>query len=177
MKIKFVGICICTLLISSTTTLALSPFSKNEQQMKHHFCYDIMLNKTNKTGALTDPPNTPTITGKANGKIATSYDYTVQTTHPEQLHVEYFIVWGDNSTSGWIGPYESGEKVIVNHKWTEKGTYIIKVKAQDLYGAESGWGTLIVTMPYSYKPIPQLLVLLFQRFPHAFPLLRHLIGY
>jgi hypothetical protein len=29
------------LLISSTTTLALSPFSKNEQQMKHHF-FDTM---------------------------------------------------------------------------------------------------------------------------------------
>jgi hypothetical protein len=101
-------------------------------------CYDIMLIKTNKTGALSDPPNTPTITGKANGKIGILYNYTIQTTHPEQLNVEYFIVWGDNSTSGWIGPYESGEKVIVYHLWNEKGTYTIKVKAQDLYGAESG---------------------------------------
>ena len=37
MKIKIVGILICILLISSTTTLALTPFSRDEQQMKHRF--------------------------------------------------------------------------------------------------------------------------------------------
>jgi hypothetical protein len=37
MKNKIVGIVICMLLISSTTTLALTPFRKNEQQMKNQF--------------------------------------------------------------------------------------------------------------------------------------------
>jgi hypothetical protein len=35
MKKKIVGIVICMLLISSTTTLALTPFNRNEQQRKH----------------------------------------------------------------------------------------------------------------------------------------------
>ena len=37
MKNKIVGIFVCMLLISSTTTLALTPFSKDEQQQKHQF--------------------------------------------------------------------------------------------------------------------------------------------
>ena len=37
MKIKIIGIFICILLISSSTTLALTPFSRDEQQMNHQF--------------------------------------------------------------------------------------------------------------------------------------------
>ncbi|MBE3136558.1 MAG: hypothetical protein IMZ43_04075 [Thermoplasmata archaeon] len=37
MKKKIIGILICTLFILSTTTLALTPFSRDEQQTKHQF--------------------------------------------------------------------------------------------------------------------------------------------
>jgi hypothetical protein len=37
---------------------------------------------------------------------------------------------------------------------------------------------LPITMPYSFnKPILPFLELLFQRFPHTFPILRQLLGY
>jgi len=32
-------------------------------------------------------------------------------------------------TSGWIGPYISGETVTANHTWNKRGSYEIKVKA------------------------------------------------
>jgi pyrrolidone-carboxylate peptidase len=125
------------------------------------------------------PPNTPTITGETNGKTQTSYDYAIQTTDPEQDKVQYFIDWGDNTNSGWIGPYTSGQTVSVPHSWDSDGTFNVKVKAKDsLTGKESDWATLTVKMPYLYdKPIQQFLNLLFERFPNAFPLLRQLIGY
>jgi len=44
----------------------------------------------------------------------------------------------------------------------------------------SGAGVVSKSAKYisdSYNPIPQFLDLLFQRFPHAFPILRHLLGY
>jgi len=130
------------------------------------------------TNATNNPPNTPIITGEINGTIQTSYDYTIRTTDPDQDNVEYLIDWGDNTNSEWIGPYNSDEMVIVSHRWDSKGTYVIKVKARDAYFTESDWMTLTVTMPYSYdKPISQLLEFLFHRFPHTFPLLRHLLGY
>jgi hypothetical protein len=49
----------------------------------------------------------------------------------------------------WDGPYNSGDEVTFNHTWSEKGTYIIKAKAKDIYDYESQWGTLTVIIPKS----------------------------
>jgi len=122
-------------------------------------------------------PNTPTINGETNGKIRTSYNYTIQTTDPYKDDVKYHIDWGDNTNTTTVF-YESGKEIIVPHTWNKKGTYSVKVKAIDDYYAESDWGTLTVTMPTSYnQPLLKFLELLFQRFPNAFPILRHLMGY
>lgn len=124
------------------------------------------------------PPNPPTIDGPASGKIKETHDYIFNTTDPYGDNVYYYIDWGDNTTSGWIGPYPSGDEQTQSHTWLKKGTYIIKAKAKDINGNESNWTTLSVIMPYSYT-IPLLLFLerLFERFPLAFPILRHLMGY
>ncbi len=122
-----------------------------------------------------NPPNTPTITGETNGTIRTSYYYTIQTTDPDQDDVQYHIDWGDNTTT-ITGFNESGEEIFVVHTWDTKRTYNVKAKAIDEYYAESDWANLTVTMPCSYhKPILQFFELLFERFPHAFPILRHLL--
>jgi hypothetical protein len=124
------------------------------------------------------PPDTPTITGpaKAKIKVATAYNFT--TTDPNGDNVSYFIDWGDSTNSSWIGPYSSGATVTQTHTWITKGTYIIKAKAKDIYGLESNWSTFSVTMPLSYEPPRHpFLVWLFERFPHAFPILRQLLGY
>jgi hypothetical protein len=85
--------------------------------------------------------------------------------------------WGDGTSSDWSGPIESGEEFNASHTWSSKGNYEIKVKAKDIYGAESSWSDpLPITMPYSYKPIPQILELLFQRFPHEFLILKQRLG-
>lgn len=93
------------------------------------------------------PPNKPSITGETNGNVGTSYDYTFTTADPEGAIIWYYVEWGDNSNTGWVGPYASGTEVIKSHYWSEKGTYIIRCKAKDPYNAESEWGTLSVTMP------------------------------
>ena len=124
------------------------------------------------------PPVPPTITGpvKAKIKVATAYNFT--TTDPNGDDVSYFIDWGDGTNSSWIGPYSSGMTVTQTHTWTVKGTYVISAKAKDSHGNESDWGTLSVSMPSSYEPQHEpILLWLFERFPHAFPILRHLLGY
>jgi hypothetical protein len=92
------------------------------------------------------PPNAPMIYGPANGKPKQSYDYMFNSTDPNYDNVSYFIDWGDNTTSGWIGPYVSGVAITQSHTWSKKGTYTIKAKAKDVFGNESGWGTFIVTI-------------------------------
>lgn len=94
-----------------------------------------------------DRPNKPTVNGPASGRAGQSYDYTFVTTDPEESNVSYYIEWGDNSNSGWIGPYASGEEITQSHTWSNRGIYIIQAKAKDVYNAESDWGTLSVTMP------------------------------
>jgi len=128
--------------------------------------------------SINQPPITPTITGPAQGKIKVETDYNFTTTDPDGDEVYYFIDWGDQTNGSWIGPYPSGDKITKSHTWSTKGTYIIKAKAKDIYGNESDWATLSVTMPCSYNiPFQHLWERLFERFPNAFPILRHLMGY
>jgi hypothetical protein len=47
------------------------------------------------------------------------------------------INWGDGNTTDWLGPYESGEEIIVSHAWKTVGKYTILVKAKNIYGEES----------------------------------------
>jgi len=138
---------------------------------------DVWLLKTDENGLISNPPNTPTITGETNGTTRTSYNYAIQTTDPDQDRIQYYIDWGDGNTT-ITGLNESGVKIIVSHIWNTKGTYNVKAKAIDEYGVASDWATLTVTMPCSInKPLPQLFAWLFERFPNAFPILRQLMEY
>jgi len=94
-----------------------------------------------------DPPNRPAITGETNGNVGESYDYTFTTSDPDGSIICYYIDWGDNTNTGWLGPYNSGTTVTKSHTWSEKGNYTIRCKAKDPYDAEGEWGTLKVTMP------------------------------
>ena len=87
-----------------------------------------------------------------------------------------YIDWGDNSSEEWIGPFDSGEEIIVNHTWDEENSYTIRAKAKDTLDVESPWGTLDVTMPVNQQSFSfPLLQRLFERFPNAFPILRNLL--
>jgi hypothetical protein len=117
--------------------------------------------------------------GLANGKINKEYTYTTNTTDPDLDQLYYWFEWGDGTNSSWVGPYTSGATGNAKHKWTVKGAYQIKVKAKDSSGVESPWSDpLSIKMPYSIDlPMVSILEKLFDRFPNAFPLLRHLLGY
>jgi len=118
-------------------------------------------------------PIIPTIQGPAEGKINTLYNLTLTTTDYQGDTIYYFIDWGDDQSENWIGPYESGEQVMVGHIWSTKGTFSIQAKAKDVYGFESAWGNLTVKMPCSYnRPLLKFLELLRGRFPNVFPLPR-----
>ncbi|MFA5102676.1 MAG: PKD domain-containing protein, partial [Candidatus Thermoplasmatota archaeon] len=127
-----------------------------------------------------NPPNKPDRpSGETNGKINTKYTYTTSTIDPNGDQVYYLWDWGDGLQSTWLGPYDSGAEATAEHTWTTKDTYSIKVKAKDTQDAESDWSDpLAITMPFSYDhPILHFWKAFFERFPNAFPILRHLMGY
>ncbi|GAF87701.1 unnamed protein product, partial [marine sediment metagenome] len=89
----------------------------------------------------------------------------------------YYIEWccedgGDSETTDF---YPSGEPATASHTYAS-GTFVIRVTAIDINQAESDPSTLEVTMPRN-KPVLNMFFLRFlQRFPHAFPMLRQLLG-
>jgi hypothetical protein len=123
------------------------------------------------------PPNIPTVTGPSQGKPGNAYLFNFVTTDPQSQDISYFIDWGDNTTSDWLGPYLSGTETHVTHSWTTTGTYTVKVKAKDVLTSESNWGTLAVKIPTKFIPGQNFVQWLFERFPNAFPIIRHLLGY
>ncbi len=110
-----------------------------------------------------NPPSKPTITGPTKGRIKARYEYTFKSIDPDGDDIYYFVDWGDNTTSGWLGPYKSGEEVILIHSFSSQGTYAIKAKAKDIFDDESSWETLVVSMPYDmpiYRFLERILTLL-----------------
>jgi outer membrane protein assembly factor BamB len=118
-----------------------------------------------------NPPDKPTVDGTTGGKASEYYEYTFTAIDPEENNVYYYVEWGDDTNSGWIGSYNSGEQKTLNHCWDERGTYIIRVKAKDVFDAESNWATLEVSMPKNKIINP------FERFlenhPYMFPIMRY----
>jgi hypothetical protein len=131
-----------------------------------------------------NPPNPPEIVGPTSGKIGTLYTYRITMSDPDVydglLRLE--VTFGDGIITilpGCCGKvWENPTTINVTHKWENSGNYNITGRVMDTYGNWSAWSDpLPITMPCSYKPIPPFLELLFQRFPHAFPILRQPLGY
>ena len=122
-------------------------------------------------------PDTPTVTGPAKGEPKKIYRFTIIGSDLDNDMLYGYIDWGDNTTTGPVGPYDSGESFVVTHSWNTKGTFTVKVKVQDEHGMDSDWATLSIKMPKDLGMNTPFLHWLFEHFPNAFPILRHLMGY
>jgi hypothetical protein len=122
-----------------------------------------------------EAPNKPEKpSGPTSGKPGSMYLYRTSTVDPEGNQVYYLWDWGDGTQSDWLGPFVSGAQASAQKSWSEKGDYSIKVKAKDIYGAESDWSDpLPITMPTSKSQ--QLLSLLTQFFHNLYLLLQQLL--
>jgi hypothetical protein len=75
-------------------------------------------------------------------------EYTAVTIDADDNDLYYLFDWGDGTFSEWLGPLPSGEPITVQHNWTERGSYEIRVKAMDTAQAESDWSEpLAVVVP------------------------------
>ncbi|MDH7506472.1 MAG: FG-GAP-like repeat-containing protein [Candidatus Thermoplasmatota archaeon] len=92
-------------------------------------------------------PNTPEIDGPSNGKPKINYNFTFVSTDFDNDDLYYFIDWGDETNTGWIGPFISGEKITQSHSWFNKGNYTIYCKVKDTHNAESEWKTKEIIIP------------------------------
>ena len=111
-------------------------------------------------GGLSDnqaPEKPATPDGPNSGNAGTEYTYSTSTSDPDGDQVYYWFDWGDDTNSGWLGPYDSGDEVTISHTWDSTGSFEIKVKAKDTEGTQSEWSDpLPVSMPKSKSTISQL---------------------
>ena len=122
------------------------------------------------------PPDIPLIIGPTKVIPFISYTYNINTSDYDGDDVRFYVDWGDGE-SKWFGPYASEEPFSIEHKWMG-GTHTMKVKAKDSYGDESEWATLKVTASRSRNRVLNnpLFIGILEKFPNAFPILRHLLG-
>ncbi|MCK4902042.1 MAG: PKD domain-containing protein [Thermoplasmatales archaeon] len=123
-------------------------------------------------------------------QIKTGVDYTFATSVNTQggywTNTYYKFSWGDGTESEWI------ETPSTTHSWTQKGTYLIKVKAMMTHESakdddfedakETSWSNpLTITLSRTKstptpRPIIQFLQNFFENYPNAFPILRQMLG-
>ena len=118
----------------------------------------------------------PVIIGPNNGSVRMKYTYNISTIDPDNDDVFYLVKWGDSILPQVYGPYPSGKEVVLNHTWYKRGTYAIKAKARDIYGAESDWAILEVTVPKNKPYINTPFLRFLENHPRMFPILRFLLG-
>ena len=119
-----------------------------------------------------DPPTAPDIYGPPSGSPGVELCWAFVSDDPDEDQIKYLIEWGDGESTETD---YSSIAVEACHTYEEEGEYTLEAKAIDFRGKESGWSTLEVSMPRN-KPFNfnfPLLSWLFERFPNAFPILRH----
>jgi pyrrolidone-carboxylate peptidase len=122
-------------------------------------------------------PNAPDIDGPPSGKAGISYTYTFTSAlDPDGDDVSYFIEWDDETTSGWTTFIPSGPPgYSESHRWSEQGTYTIRAKVKDPYGAESNWTEFTVTMSRNKQNLNTSFINFLCSHPNLLQILRMLI--
>ena len=94
------------------------------------------------------PPRVPDRpSGPTSGRVGVECTYSSSSSDPDDNVMYYLFDWGDGTTSNRVKQQDNGDGV-ATHTWTLRGTYEVKVKAKDIYGAESDWSEpLPITMP------------------------------
>jgi hypothetical protein len=117
------------------------------------------------TTGVNQPPTAPTITGPSRGKIKVEHNFTFYATDPEGDDVYYYVDWGDQTNTGWIGPYASGEEITQSHTWSiNKKTFNISARAKDSpWGNKGDWSYQEFITPVNIQSIQQLLKSLYLR--------------
>ncbi|KYK24111.1 hypothetical protein AYK24_06790 [Thermoplasmatales archaeon SG8-52-4] len=127
-------------------------------------------------GSNNNPPEIPTITGPTNGNAGTSYTYTFNSVDPDGDDVFYYIKWDDGNVEVWDGPHASGANANFAYTYTKEGTFTIEAKAKDIYGEESGWGTLTVTMPRTKSISNTFLLNILKQMSQFFPIFNKILN-
>ena len=110
-------------------------------------------------------PSAPTIKGPTQGIPFLPRRYTAVSSDPDGDLLSFWFDWGDGQYTRWTEPF--GVSASRFHLWEDSGTYSIRVKAMDEYGAQSDWSTFEVSIPR---------IRVWHGFLDMFPILERILG-
>jgi len=114
--------------------------------------------------------------GSIKGIPGQTYRYTAVAVDPDNDKMKYCFDWGVGKVN-WTDLNASGIPVSLNHAWSEKGTYNVRVKVKDEHELESDWSdSLTVTITKSknkmvIRPFLQILQNFFWNNQYLFSIL------
>ena len=92
-------------------------------------------------GKTSDPPSKPGApSGPASGELGETYTFQASSTDPDGDKIKYVFDWGDETYSE-TNFVNSGEAASASHQWKSGARFEVRVKAQDVNGAESDWSS------------------------------------
>ena len=99
---------------------------------------------------INNPPQTPPRpTGPERGIVTNEYNYSIQTTDPDEDQLQYGWDWnGDFAVDEWTGFVPSGTQVTMPHRWSVRGIFDVRVKTKDIHDAESNWSPSLTVNMY-----------------------------
>jgi hypothetical protein len=121
-------------------------------------------------------PNKPEINGPPSGLIDSDIEFTFVATDPNNDQLLYYIDWGDGNTEEWIGPYNSGEEVVLTHSWNEEKRFSVKAKVKDPDGLETGWTYHNINIPRTRFTHNIYIAKIFERFSVLYQILHNILG-
>ena len=133
-------------------------------------------------------PCAPILVEETTGDDMLECECTFYSTDPDGDDVFYYIDWGDSKVEliqpldddeilrPWDGPYASGELLSLNHIYSERGNYVITIKARDTYDLESLSTTVPIKISYFKVFNTEKFDLLLERIQNLFPILRDIIN-
>lgn len=118
-------------------------------------------------------PNKPIITGpRFFVKPGVEYEYTFKLVDKDNDQMYIFVNFGNENYYNWIGPYDSGEIVKLNHTWQRpEYKYNLHVKVKDQF-EETPWIIIKISTPRNTGNYFELFEKLLQRFP----IIKYLLG-
>jgi hypothetical protein len=133
-------------------------------------------------------PCAPIIVEDSSGDDRLECECTFYSTDPDGDEVFYYIDWGDSEIEliqpldddiivrPWDGPYDSGELLSLSHKYSERGNYVISIKAKDNYDLESPTTTMPIKISYFNAFNSEKFDILLEKIQNLFPILRDIIN-
>ena len=110
------------------------------------------------------PPGVPSIDGPIKGNVGTPVTYKLVAEDPDGDKIYYYIDWDDGDIEEWIGPWDSGLEITIDHIWTSEGKFTIRAQCKDTNGEIGDWGELTVTIPRDKATNNILLLRVLERF-------------